>query len=70
MYQATQEFEISVLAGLLYAYLDMIEEHGLDFAPDYSVSTRAEFTRFAGALAGKFGSLDFLSLWSANLDSI
>ncbi|KAF2475901.1 heterokaryon incompatibility protein [Lindgomyces ingoldianus] len=68
MYQVSQEFLTLELADQLYAFLGMLE--GSSFTPDYSVSTKANFTRFAASLADDFGSLDFLSLWSANLDEL
>ncbi|KAK1978631.1 heterokaryon incompatibility protein [Colletotrichum cereale] len=52
----------------LYAFLGMIDGSG--FTPDYEVSIKQNFTAFAVALARNFGSLDFLSLWSANLDAL
>lgn len=51
----------------LYGFLGLIE--GLDFIPDYTSSIRENFTRFATTIARQYGSLDFLSLWSANLDA-
>ncbi|KAI8940146.1 hypothetical protein NX059_003859 [Plenodomus lindquistii] len=51
----------------LYGFLGLIE--GLDFTPDYTSPVLDNFTRFAATIARQYGSLDFLSLWSANLDS-
>ncbi|KAJ0163256.1 Heterokaryon incompatibility protein 6, OR allele [Colletotrichum tanaceti] len=66
MAQVAEEFTTSELADNLYAFLGMIE--GAGFAPNYDLSIRHNFTAFAVSLARSFGSLDFLSLWSANLD--
>ncbi|KAK2012064.1 heterokaryon incompatibility protein [Colletotrichum eremochloae] len=59
-------FVTSELGDNLYAFLGMIDGSG--FTPDYENSIKQNFTAFAVALAQNFGSLDFLSLWSANLD--
>ncbi|KAH7399368.1 heterokaryon incompatibility protein-domain-containing protein [Pyrenochaeta sp. MPI-SDFR-AT-0127] len=56
------------LGDRLYGFLGMLE--GLDFVPDYEKSLKDNFTRFAATIARDFGSLDFLSLWSANLDEL
>jgi hypothetical protein len=63
-----QQFQTSELGDQLYAFLGMLD--GLDsaFRPDYSISLRLNFTRFAAVLAQHFGSLDFLSLWSVDAD--
>ncbi|EFQ35351.1 heterokaryon incompatibility protein [Colletotrichum graminicola] len=61
-------FITSELADNLYAFLGMIDGSG--FTPDYEVSIKQNFSAFAVALARNFGSLDFLSLWSANLDAL
>ncbi|TQN68508.1 Heterokaryon incompatibility protein 6, OR allele [Colletotrichum shisoi] len=66
MTQVAEEFATSELADNLYAFLGMIEGSG--FTPNYDLSIRQNFTAFAVSLARSFGSLDFLSLWSANLD--
>jgi hypothetical protein len=68
VYQITQEFKTFLLVDSLFAVLGLIEEAG--FKPDYTASIKDNFTRFAVTLAQRFGSLDFLSLWSANLDPI
>ncbi|KAF2277967.1 HET-domain-containing protein [Westerdykella ornata] len=68
MYLAASEFRTSHLGDSLYAFLGMIPE--ARFTPDYSTSLRSNFTRFAAALAARFGSLDFLSMWGANLDCL
>ncbi|KAF2855515.1 HET-domain-containing protein [Plenodomus tracheiphilus IPT5] len=51
----------------LYGFLGLIE--GLDFTPNYQTSIEENFTRFTATIARQYGSLDFLSLWSSNLDS-
>lgn len=68
MYQAASEFAVSELGDRLYANLGLIEDN--QFAPDYALSVKANFTRFAVFLAQSYGSLDFLSLWTANLDEL
>ncbi|KAL1599011.1 hypothetical protein SLS60_008157 [Paraconiothyrium brasiliense] len=68
MAQAAQEFQTSKVEDRLYAFLGMCEGSG--FTPDYCKSIEENFTEFAATLARMFGSLDFLSLWSANLDSL
>jgi hypothetical protein len=62
------EFQTREVVDRLFGYLGLME--GLDFMPDYSVSVEQNFTRFAVTIAGDYGSLDFLSLWSANLDPL
>jgi hypothetical protein len=63
-----QQFQTSEPGDQLYAFLGMLD--GLDsaFRPDYSISLRLNFTRFAAVLAQHFGSLDFLSFCSVNTD--
>ncbi|GKT66157.1 heterokaryon incompatibility protein [Colletotrichum tofieldiae] len=61
-------FVTSELADNLYAFLGMIDGSG--FTPNYEMSIKQNFTAFAVAMARGFGSLDFLSLWSANLDAL
>lgn len=60
------EFKTKEPCDRLYGFLGLIE--GLDFVPDYNSSIKENFTRFATTIARQYGSLDFLSLWSANLD--
>jgi hypothetical protein len=68
MHLASAEFQTSEMADRLYAFLGLIEASG--FTPDYTVPFRANLIKFASALAQSFGSLDFLSMWSANLDDL
>ncbi|KAF2798044.1 HET-domain-containing protein, partial [Melanomma pulvis-pyrius CBS 109.77] len=70
IYQAAQQFDTKEPADRLYSLLGMIDEPGFNFKPDYKIPSKTNFTRFAIALAEYFGSLDFLSLWSANLDEM
>jgi hypothetical protein len=69
MYLCGQKFQTSELGDQLYAFLGMLDEIDSAFRPDYSISLRLNFTRFAAVLAQHFGSLDFLSLWSVNSDA-
>lgn len=62
------EFETQELCDRLYGFLGLIE--GLDFVPDYQTSAKEDFTRFAATIAKQYGSLDFLSMWAANLDEL
>jgi hypothetical protein len=62
------ESQTRVVVDWLFGCLGLME--GLDFMPDYSVSVEQNFTRFAVTIARDYGSLDFLSLWSANLDPL
>lgn len=62
------EFDTSKYVDRLFGCLGLME--GLDFTPDYNRSIVENFTEFAVTLARDFGSLDFLSLWSANLDHL
>lgn len=68
MAAGAQEFETQELGDRLYGFLGMIK--GLDFVPNYQTPVRDNFTRFAATLARQYGSLDFLSMWSANLDEM
>ncbi|KAF2001526.1 heterokaryon incompatibility protein [Amniculicola lignicola CBS 123094] len=68
MAQAASEFATTEVCDSLYAFVGMIK--AAEFTPDYSLSTRENFTRFAATLPEKFGSLDMLSMWSANLDEL
>ena len=43
---------------------------GLQFRPDFEQSTKHSFTRFAATVAQDFGSLDFLGLCAAKLDTL
>jgi hypothetical protein len=61
-------FQAKELADRLHGFLGLLE--GLDFSPDYTMPVRGNFTRFAASVARQYGSLDFLSLWSANIDSM
>jgi hypothetical protein len=62
------EFQTKETVDRLFGCLGLME--GLNFTPNYSVSVEQNFTRFAATLASDYGSLDFLSLWSANLDPL
>ena len=68
MSAVTAEFQTREVVDRLFCCLGLME--GLDFTPDYTVSVQQNFTRFAVTLARDYGSLDFLSLWSANLDPL
>ncbi|KAJ4372265.1 hypothetical protein N0V83_004039 [Neocucurbitaria cava] len=68
MASVAQEFVTQELGDRLFGFLGMIE--GLDFVPDYQQTVKENFTRFAATLARQYGCLDFLSLWSANLDDL
>ncbi|KAF9735777.1 hypothetical protein PMIN06_002143 [Paraphaeosphaeria minitans] len=67
MAESASEFETTVLVDRLCAFLGLLE--GSTFQPDYTRRVRWNFTAFAASLAAGFGSLDFLSLWSANIDA-
>jgi hypothetical protein len=62
------EFQTQEIVDRLFGCLGLME--GLDFKPDYALSVKKNFTRFAVTLARDYGSLDFLSLWAANLDPL
>jgi hypothetical protein len=62
------EFQTQEIVDRLFGCLGLME--GLDFTPDYSLSVKQNFTRFAVAIAQNYGSLDFLSFWAANLDPL
>ncbi|CAO2656816.1 Nn.00g056190.m01.CDS01 [Neocucurbitaria sp. VM-36] len=68
MGSVAQEFVTQELGDRLFGFLGMIE--GLDFMPDYQKTVNENFTRFAATIARQYGSLDFLSMWSANLDAL
>ncbi|KAL6711855.1 hypothetical protein ACN47E_002898 [Coniothyrium glycines] len=68
MAAVASEFVTQELGDRLFGFLGMIP--GLDFVPDYSKPLGGEFTRFAATLARQYGSIDFLSMWSANLDEM
>ncbi|KAF3001245.1 hypothetical protein E8E13_003137 [Curvularia kusanoi] len=67
MVQTAREFEASQYGDTLYSMIGLLE--GLDFVPDYTKSTKYNFTRFAATMARGFGSLDFLGLCAATLDA-
>jgi hypothetical protein len=67
MHQASGEFQTSELADRLYAFLGLL---GSDFKPDYRLPFRHNLIRFAVLLAQRYQSLNFLSMWSANLDDL
>ncbi|KAF2442105.1 heterokaryon incompatibility protein [Karstenula rhodostoma CBS 690.94] len=67
MAEAASSFETTVLVDRLCAFLGLLE--GSYFRPDYTRSVRWNFTAFAASLAAQYGSLDFLSLWAANIDA-
>lgn len=62
------EFNMRHVVDRLFGTLGIME--GISFLPDYNASTKQNFTRFAVAIARDYGSLDFLSLWAANLDPL
>ena len=68
MAQVASEFEATELVDRLCAFLGMLDETST-FFPDYSRSVRYNFTAFAVSLARSYGSIDFLSLWSAVIDA-
>ena len=68
MATCAREFEASFYGDTLYSRIGMFR--GLDFRPDYTQSTKHNFTRFAATVARDFGSLDFLGLCAAKLDSL
>ncbi|PVI03712.1 hypothetical protein DM02DRAFT_695975 [Periconia macrospinosa] len=68
MAQVSSEFLTTELQDSLFAFLGMIGGSG--FTPDCSKPPRINFTDFAVALAKSFGSIDFLSMRSANLDEL
>ncbi|KAF1840027.1 uncharacterized protein K460DRAFT_372000 [Cucurbitaria berberidis CBS 394.84] len=68
MVNVAQEFATQELGDRLYGFLGLID--GLDFVPDYKTTVKENFTRFAATIARQYGSVDFLSLWSANLDDM
>ena len=63
-----REFEAAFHGDTLYSGIGMLE--GLHFRPDFQQSTKHNLTRFAAALARDFGSLDFLGLCAAKLDTL
>lgn len=68
MVTCAREFEASHYGDALYSMTGMLE--GLNFRPDYTRSTQCNFTRFAATVAQDFGSLDFLGLCAAKLDTL
>jgi hypothetical protein len=68
MYAVDSGFVTTEIQDKLFSLLGMIEE--LRFVPNYSLSIKENFTRFAAAVAEQLCSVDFLSLWAANLDPI
>lgn len=68
MAAVAEEFVMRELGDRLYGFLGLLA--GLEFVPDYTKPLREEFTRFAATLARQYGSLDFLSMWSSNLDEL
>ncbi|KAL1603878.1 hypothetical protein SLS60_005470 [Paraconiothyrium brasiliense] len=67
MAQVASEFETTELVDRLCAFLGMLDNSS--FRPDYTRTIRYNFTAFAVSLAQTYGSIDFLSLWSANIDA-
>lgn len=63
-----REFEATFHGDTLYSAIGMLES--LNFRPDYEQSTKHNFTRFAATVAQDFGSLDFLGLCAAKLDTL
>ncbi|KAH9875424.1 hypothetical protein J1614_004916 [Plenodomus biglobosus] len=70
MHEVGSRFDTQYLQDSLYACLGMLEDSRNPFRPDFEASIRSNFTRFAAMLAEQYGSLDFLSMWSANLDDV
>ncbi|KAJ4345568.1 uncharacterized protein N0V89_011701 [Didymosphaeria variabile] len=67
MAQVASEFETTELVDRLCAFLGMLE--GTSFRPDYTRTISYNFTAFVVSVAQTYGSIDFLSLWSANIDA-
>jgi hypothetical protein len=68
MAEVAGKFQTKELADRLNGFLGLLE--GLEFVPDYSTPVRENFTRFVATVARQYGSLDFLSLRSKNIDEI
>ena len=68
MASCSREFEATNYGDNLYSMTGMLE--GLHFRPDYTQSTKHNFTRFIASVAQHFGSLDFLGLCSAKVDAL
>jgi hypothetical protein len=68
MVAMSSEFESREIVDQLFGCLGMMD--GLNFIPDYELSVKQNFTRFAATLASEYGSLDFLSLWAWNIDPL
>ncbi|KAH8732752.1 hypothetical protein GQ44DRAFT_696373 [Phaeosphaeriaceae sp. PMI808] len=62
------EFQTQEIADRLFGCLGLLE--GLNYTPNYGISVKQSFTSFAVVIARDYGSLDFLSLWAANLDML
>jgi hypothetical protein len=62
------EFETREIVDQVVGSLGLMD--GLNFIPDYELSVKQNFTRFAATLASEYGSLDFLSLWAWNIDPL
>ncbi|CBX93522.1 hypothetical protein LEMA_P044230.1 [Plenodomus lingam JN3] len=70
MHEVAGRFDTQFLCDALYACLGLLGASHNAFEPDFEASVRSNFTRFAASLAEGYGSLDFLSMWSANLDEV
>lgn len=68
MASCAREFEASYYGDALYSTIGMLE--GLNFKPDYAQSTKYNFTNFAATVARDFGSIGFLGLCAAKLDTL
>jgi hypothetical protein len=68
MVAMSSEFESRDIVDQLFGCLGMMD--GLNFLPDYKLSEKQNFTRFAATLASEYGSLEFLSLWAWNIDPL
>ena len=68
MASCAREFQATSYGDILYSMTGLLE--GLHFRPDYTQSTKYNFTRFIATVAQHFGSLDFLGLCAAKLDTL
>ncbi|KAF2035834.1 hypothetical protein EK21DRAFT_106671 [Setomelanomma holmii] len=61
-------FQTQEIFDRLFGCLGLIE--GRDFMPENTLFVKQNFTNLAITIARDHGSLDFLSLWAANLDPL
>ncbi|KAJ4325835.1 hypothetical protein N0V94_000397 [Neodidymelliopsis sp. IMI 364377] len=67
MTACAQKFQTREYGDTLYSMAGLLAN--LEFTPNYEQTVKENFTRFAAAVAQKFGSLDFLGLCAATIDS-